>query len=386
MACLGVLPFGASLVFGIWDLGFRVRDLGSGIETEEHSTILWGRSARGDIMEERIQGGILIVDDNDDFRTYVAELVSSIGGTVQEAPDAATALECVAKSQPDLILLDVEMPGMDGLTCCRTLKANPLTRLIPIVIITSLSDPDDRVKGIEAGADDFLSKPFRVAELVARIGSLLRVKKLNESLESAENVILTLARAIEAKDKFTEGHTERVAAYAVGLGQAAGCSADELTGLRLGGILHDIGKISVPDYILNKPGELTAEEWEIVKCHPMTGFRICSPMRTLVHALPCIRWHHERPNGTGYPDALRLSAIPRSALITSIADVYDALTSTRPYKEAVPQGKALELLQEEVRMGQLDAELVKLFIQHHDGFKFQVSSFKFEEGHVQRET
>jgi len=315
-------------------------------------------------MERRIQGTILIVDDNADFRHYLADLISSIGGTVQEAPDAATALNCVAKSQPDLILLDVEMPGMDRLACCRTLKTDSLTRLIPIVIITSLSDPDDRVKGIEAGADDFLSKPFRVAELVARIGSLLRVKKLNESLESAENVILALARAIEAKDKFTEGHTERVAAYAVGLGEVARCSGDELTGLRLGGILHDIGKICVPDYILNKPGELTDEEWVIVKRHPLAGFSICSPMRTLVHALPCVRWHHEKPNGQGYPDGLKLDSIPRTALMTAIADVYDALTSKRPYKEAVPRDRAFGILQDEARAGRLDPGLVELFIGH----------------------
>jgi putative two-component system response regulator len=320
-------------------------------ESQEHS------------LAQPIRGSILVVDDDADVRRYLAELVVSLGGTVREAADGAAALQAIAAAPPDLILLDVEMAGMDGLACCRALKGSTLTRLIPVIMVTSLCTMADRLKGIEAGADDFLTKPVHVAELLARMNALLRVKKLNESLESAERVVFTLARAVEAKDAYTEGHTERVTNDAVALGALVGCSEEELTGLHQGGVLHDVGKISVPDHILNKPGKLTPEEFEIIKRHPVTGFNICSSMRSLVHALPCIRWHHEKPNGLGYPDGLKRAAIPRPALILAVADVYDALASKRPYKDALPQEKAFAILREDAGRGALDAELVSQFIE-----------------------
>jgi len=306
---------------------------------------------------------ILIVDDDAEIRALFRELISSLGATPLEAADGLAALQAVRTVLPDLILLDVEMPHMDGLTACRTLKSDFKTARIPVIVITSLSALDDRVRGIEAGADDFLTKPIHVPEFNARVRSLLRVKKLNDSLESAENVIFALASAIEAKDSYTQGHTERVTAYAVELGKAVGCSDDELTGLRQGGTLHDIGKIGVPDHILNKPGKLTLEEFQIIRQHPVVGFNICSPMRSLAHTLPCIRWHHEKPNGQGYPDGLKGAEIPRLALILAVADVYDALTSKRSYKEALDQERAFVILSEEAKKGGLDTELVKAFIE-----------------------
>ena len=305
---------------------------------------------------------ILIADDNAEIREFLAEIISTLGGTSVEASDGLSALQRARALQPDLILLDVEMPRMDGFAVCAALKTDPATSRIPIIMITSLSALHDRVKGIEAGADDYLTKPIEVTEFTARVKSLLRFKKLNESLESAENVVFSLARAIESKDKYTQGHTERVTAYALGLGNALGCPAEELTSLRQGGVLHDVGKISVPDYVLNKPGRLTAEEFDIIKQHPVTGFTICSPMKSLAHTLPCIRWHHEKPNGGGYPDGLKGREIPRVALILAVADVYDALTTKRSYKEAMPQAKALAILNEEGDKGGLDAGFVKKFI------------------------
>lgn len=305
---------------------------------------------------------VLIVDDDPGIRAYFAELVSALGAVPLEAVDGQAALDAVDAKAPDLILMDVEMPRMDGLTACRILKSHPQFARIPVVIITSLSALEDRVRGIEVGADDFLTKPMHIPEFNARVRSLLRVKRLNDSLESAENVVFALANAIEAKDAYTQGHTERVTAYAVELGKAAGCSESELLGLRQGGALHDIGKIGVPDHILNKPGKLTPDEFQIIRQHPVTGFNICSPMRSLAHTLPCVRWHHEKPNGQGYPDGLKGADIPRLALILAVADVFDALTTKRSYKEAFSLQQAVAILCEDGERGSLDAELARTFV------------------------
>jgi putative two-component system response regulator len=325
------------------------------------------------------RASILIVDDDAEIRTFLADLVLSVGATPLEAADGQAALQAVRAVLPDLILLDVEMPRMDGFTACRRLKSDPATARIPIVVITSLSALDDRIQGIEAGADDFLTKPINVPEFKARARSLLRVKKLNDSLESAENVIFALANAIESKDKYTQGHTERVTAYAVELGRVVGCSENEILALRQGGTLHDIGKIGVPDHILNKPGKLTHEEFQIIRQHPIVGYNICAPMKSLAHTLPCIRWHHEKPNGQGYPDGLRGSEIPRLALILSVTDVYDALTSKRSYKDAMSQEDAFAILYEEANKGGLEVDLVMTFTEtvipsfHLKGYKTELN-------------
>lgn len=305
---------------------------------------------------------ILIVDDEQEIRNFFADLVRALGATPLLVPDGRAALEAIAAVAPDLILMDVEMPRMDGIETCRALKADLRTARVPLIMVTSLSAMDDRVRALEAGADDFLTKPVHIAEFKARVRSLLRIKKLNDSLESAEDVIFTLARSIEAKDLYTQGHTERVTANALKLGEAIGLAHHQLVSLRQGGVLHDIGKVAVPDHILNKPGRLTPEEFELIKRHPLIGFNICSSMKSLSSALPCIRWHHEKPNGKGYPDGLKGADIPRVALIIAVADVYDALVSKRPYKEPMPETEALRILQEEADKGGLDAELVKVFI------------------------
>ena len=306
---------------------------------------------------------VLIVDDNADIRAYLAELVSSMGAIPSEACDGEAALLAVRANQPDLILVDVEMPRMDGFTACRVLKSDPLTARIPVIMITSLSALDDRVRGIDAGADDFLSKPIHNTEFNARVKSLLRVKRLNDSLESAENVVFSLANAIEAKDRYTAGHTERVASYSLELGKAVGLSSNELIDLRQGAALHDIGKIGIPDHILNKPEILSPDEMRIMRQHPIIGFEICSPMKSLATALPFIRWHHEKPSGLGYPDGLAASEIPSAVLVLGVADVYDALTSKRPYRDAMNPEKALAILWAEAESGGLDANLVQVFVE-----------------------
>jgi len=313
-------------------------------------------------MPEALEGTVLVVDDDPHTRAVLMQLVTDVGCQVRAAGDGAECLQVVGATPPDLILLDVQMPGVDGFACCQALKSNPTTRLIPVVLVTGLDSVEDRVRGIEAGADDFLSKPAHRAELLARIRSLLKVKRLNESLESAENVIFALARAIEAKDHCTHGHTERVTAYALALGRTLGVSAPEMTGLKQGGILHDVGKIAVPEHILNKPGKLTPEEFAVVRQHPQVGFEICQPLHSLAQALPCIRWHHERPNGLGYPDGLRGGDIPRVARIVAIADTFDALISTRPYKEPMPAEAAFQILRQMGAGGHYDGEMVEAFV------------------------
>jgi len=305
---------------------------------------------------------ILVVDDIDANRMALKHFLRPYGFRIAEARDGVEALEQVAAEAPDLILLDVMMPRKNGLEVCRELKSNPATRLIPVVFMTALDKTEDHVRALEAGADDFLNKPFDRALLTARLGSLLKVKALNDTLEQAETVLFSLARAIEARDHFTEEHVERVAAHAVELARRAGFAQDDLTAVRHGGILHDIGKIGVPDQILNKRGQLTAEEFAIMKRHPVIGYQICEPLKSLAGALPLIRHHHEKLDGSGYPDGLKGDEIPISARVMAITDIYDALTSHRAYRAAIAPDRAREMLRLDAAAGKLDADLVQIFL------------------------
>jgi len=305
---------------------------------------------------------ILVVDDIDTNRRALRHFLQPFGFQITEASDGVEALEKVAASLPDLILLDVMMPRMNGLEVCRRLKSDPATRLIPVVFMTALDKNEDHVRALEAGADDFLNKPFNRALLTARLGSLLRMKALIDSLDQAETVIFSLAHAIEARDRFTERHVQRVADHAVRLAERAGFKESQLTAVRHGGILHDIGKIGVPDHILNKPGPLTPDEFEIMKRHPVVGYQICEPLRSLAGALPLIRHHHEKLDGSGYPDGLKGDQIITSARIMAITDIYDALTSDRSYRGAMDHAKACETLRGDAAAGKLDPDLVEMYI------------------------
>ncbi len=308
-----------------------------------------------------MSGKILIVDDDPATRELFSSLLVEHGYEVCVASDGIRAMAEFARRQPDLVLLDVRMPRRDGFQVCRELKSTPETRLVPVVLVTGLSAIEDRVRGIEAGADDFLSKPFERTELLARVRSLVTLKRFTDELERAETVLCALARSIEGKDPYTEGHCERLSAYSVELGKRVGVSPDELTALRRAGIVHDIGKVAIPDSILLKPGKLTAEEYKIVKEHPVAGERICAPLKSFTLVLPIIRHHHERMDGSGYPDGLKGKQIPLTARILQIVDVYDALTTVRPYKPALSHDEALEIMGGEVAKGWWDGEIFAEF-------------------------
>jgi putative two-component system response regulator len=302
-------------------------------------------------MRYATAGKILIVDDESQNVEVLRRLMTRLGYDVLTAPDGESALQSVGRDSPDLILLDVNMPGIDGFEVCRRLKSDPKTRLIPVVLITTLTASEDRIRGIEAGADDFLSKPPVMAELEARVGSLTRLKRYTDELDSAESVILSLGLTIEARDPYTKGHCQRLARYATALGSRLGLADDQLMALNRGGFLHDVGKIGIPDAVLLKDGRLTASEYALMQQHTVIGDNLCSELRLLEDVRPIVRHHHERPDGTGYPDRLKGEAIPLLARILSVVDVFDALTTERPYKPALPPDQAVRELREEAAKG-----------------------------------
>ncbi|MBI2818751.1 MAG: response regulator [Acidobacteria bacterium] len=308
-------------------------------------------------------GPILVVDDDASNRDLMEEILQGQGFEVITATNGLEGLELVAKQSPDVVLLDIMMPRVDGFEACRRIKANPETALTPVVLVTALSASQDRLRGIDAGADDFLNKPYDPSELLARVRSLVKLKARTDELERAEVVLFALARSIEAKDPYTAGHCERLQKMAVRLGERIGLAEEQIVALRRGGIVHDIGKVAVPDSILLKRGPLTAEEWRIMREHPAVGERICAPLKSFRLVLPIIRSHHEKFDGSGYPDGLRGEAIPITARVMQLADVYDALTTERPYKQAFPNEEALRVMEAEVAKGWWDPRLFAEFRQ-----------------------
>ena len=317
-------------------------------------------------MSEQLSGAkrslVLVADDTESVRSLFARLLGSDGHDVISVADGRAALEAVQKHHPDVILLDVEMPIIDGLEVCRRLKADPATRLTPVVMVTGQTDLRDRIRGIEAGADEFLSKPVHPQELRVRVLSLSRVKHMIDALDSAEAAFMTLALTIEARDPSTNGHCERLAHHAVRLGRALSLGNEELDALHRGGYLHDVGKVGVPDAILLKPGRLTPDEWAVMKKHPEIGDSLCAPLQSLRRVRPIILSHHERLDGSGYPNGLRGDDVPLLAQIVGIVDVFDALTSTRPYRVALSAEEAGQYLRCEAKVGKFAVLYVEAFL------------------------
>ena len=309
---------------------------------------------------------VLVVDDMAANRELLQGHLDDLGYDVREARDGVEALEAVAAEEPDLILLDIDMPRLDGIAVCEQLKAHPTRRLIPIVILTASNDRSTKLRGIAAGADDYLSKPFDAKELLIRTRVLLRQRALNQRLDATEGVLFALARAVEARDRHTIHHAERVGRYAEAMGAAHGLTHEDGELLYHGGVLHDLGKIAIPDAILLKPGPLTATEFAAMRQHSVEGERICLSLRSVSYYLPIIRHHHERVDGTGYPDHLAGTDIPIGARITAIADGWDAMVSDRPYRAGLDEEEAIRRLRQGAG-AQWDAGLVRVFVDLLDG-------------------
>lgn len=306
---------------------------------------------------------ILILDQADVNRRLLQGMLKAEKYRILEARRPQEALALLESEKVDLVILDLMMPGMGGPEFCRIVKADRQTQFVPILMLTSLQGVENEVAGIDSGADEFLTRPLHSIVVRTRIRAMLRSKAAIDSLEEAEAILFALAQAIEHRDKYTAGHCQRLAWYSVSLGMALSLPRPQLLALHRGGFLHDIGKVAVPDAILYKPGRLDENEWTLMWAHTIKGEEICRPMKSLSPVLPVIRSHHERWDGSGYPDGLRGEQIPLVARILQVADIYDALTTARPYKPAFSAAEALATLDDEVARGWRDANLVGIFKQ-----------------------
>jgi putative two-component system response regulator len=304
---------------------------------------------------------VLVVDDEAVVSTLLERLLTREGYSVHVAADGDAALAEVAAFNPDVILLDVVFPGGGGLAICRQLKRDVATRLTPVILVTGLTDRDTRINGREAGADDFLTKPVDPKELLARVGSLARLKRYTDDLDSAASIITTLATMIEARDGNTEGHCHRMANYATAVGRALGLGAHDLQALHRGGFIHDIGMLAISPTVVLRAGPLEPEEFERIKLHTIIGDELCRGLRTLQTVRPIVRHHHERLDGSGYPDGLRGDTVPLIAQIIGVVDVFDAVTHERPYQLTRSPADAVELLRNHVNRGWRDRRIVEAF-------------------------
>ncbi len=304
---------------------------------------------------------VLVVEDDQANRALLTALLERAGYRAVTANDGPSGLAAALELAPDLVLLDVGLPGMDGLEICRRLRADPRTVTLPVVLLTGRTSVDDVVAGLDAGADDFLAKPFHEAELLARLRSARRLALVVAEMESAQGVVAALANAVEAKDSMTEHHCQRLAGLAHLLATAAELDPVSIKGVVFGALLHDIGKIGVSDLILKKPGTLTSDEWIEMRRHPIIGEQICRPLASSREFAPIVRHHHERWDGAGYPDRLKAHEIPIGARIVGLVDAFDAIIHERPYREGRTTEDAVAEIGAEAG-GQFDPDLVERFV------------------------
>ena len=307
---------------------------------------------------------VLVADENPTVRKVLRHMLAALDCDILEAEDGEQALQRARqRPTPQAIMLDLNLPKIDGFEVCRILKGDEATQLVPVVVLTTADTAEEKMRAMEMGADDFLRKPVNRAELTVRLRSLLRVHQSNQELIGAESVALALAHAVAAKDGYSFCHVEDVANHAVMLGKALGMDAGELKILRFGSILHNVGKIAIPDVVLEKTGPLTPREMALFQQHPRVGCDICAPLKPLQQVLPIIRHHKERRDGTGFPDGLRGDEIPLGAQIVGIVDVYVAMTSNRPFRKAVTHEEAIVCLRQQASRGWLHNDLVERFVE-----------------------
>jgi putative two-component system response regulator len=304
---------------------------------------------------------VLVVDDDAGVLNLFARALSSEGYEVQTAVDFDSTRQMIEREPPDVILLDVVLPGTDGFSICKWLKDNASTRLTPVILVTAFGDRESRIKGRRAGADDLLTKPVDLQELLARVAAAAKLKRYTDDLDSAASIVMTLAVMIEARDGTAEGHCHRMANYATAIGRALGLGAADLQALHRGGFLHDIGMLAIPPSVLLKAGPLEAEEFERVKSHTIVGDDLCRNLRSLQPVRPIVRHHHERRDGSGYPDHLQGDEIPLLAQIISVVDTYEAVTQNRPYQRTQSPADAIRLLRGEADQGLRDGGIVESF-------------------------
>lgn len=303
---------------------------------------------------------ILVVDDEEMIRELLRVNLQRAGFEVEEAADGLEGLEKLQQEEIDLVVLDLRMPHMNGFEFLKVVKRDRRYRLIPVIVMTGYEH--EELRALELGADDFLSKPVERARLLARVRAHIRMKSFIEEMEHIEDVLVFLAQVAEAKDHYTEAHLERVSRYSLAIGRVLRLDEEMLEQLHKGALLHDIGKVGVPDRILQKPGRLTPEEYEEMKKHTIIGYEMCKPLRSLQGgALLVIRHHHERWDGKGYPDGLKGEEIPLLARIVSVVDAYDAMTTDRVYRKALPEEKARAEIQRNAG-SQFDPKVAEVFL------------------------
>ncbi len=306
---------------------------------------------------------ILLVDGVDLNRRILRATLQSLDCQFIEARKPSEAYEVLTRERVDLVICDMFLPEQNGFEFCRQLKGDRATHLLPVLMLTNVHGAEHEVEGFQSGADEYLQQPAHPSILRARVQSMLRHKAALDSLDEVESILFTMAQAVEERDKCTSDHCRRLSYFSVELGIRLGLGRNELLALHRGGYLHDIGKIGIPDSILNKRGQLTSDEWQVMRGHVLRGEEICRPMKSLASVLPIIRYHHEKWDGTGYPDGLKKEEIPLLARILQIADVFDALTSVRSYKKALSVTEACKQLENEARAGWRDPHLVPVFVE-----------------------
>ena len=311
--------------------------------------------------QRQLNARVLVADDEEAIAELLRRMLAKEGYLVEVVSDGLSALQAVQERKPHVVLLDVNMPGMNGIDVCRRIKQDLANRLTPVVLVTGMAQREKRIEGLEAGADEFLSKPVDAQELLARVRSLVRMKRYTDDLDSAASLVVSLALLIEARDGNTEGHCHRMANYATALGRVLGLGEDDLQALQRGGFLHDIGMLAVPDAVVRKTGPLNPEEFEMMKSHTIVGDSLVGNLRSLEPVRPIVRHHHERYDGSGYPDGLVGDEIPLLAQIIGVVDIFDAVTSRRPYQDPHSPQEAIEILRTQAQRGWRRRDLIDAF-------------------------